>query len=127
MTFAGTQGKTVLIVDDDRSIRRSLHTVLDDEGYQVDEADNGLEAMRRLSEGLRPSVILLDLMMPIMDGFQFSSELCRHPELADIPVIVVTAGDDCTEVRRRLTVVGCLRKPLDLDRLLATIAHAGTS
>jgi two-component system, chemotaxis family, chemotaxis protein CheY len=116
-----SSGKTILIVDDDRSIRRSLHAALDDEGYSVDEADNGLEALRRLRRGPRPNVILLDLMMPVMDGYTFSSEMGGEPDLADIPVIVVTAGGNCAEVRRRLTVMGCLHKPLDLDRLLDTI------
>ena len=119
-----SQPKTVLIVDDDRSIRRSLHAALDDEGYQVDEADNGLEAMRHLRRGPRPNVILLDLMMPVMDGYQFSTALGGEPELADIPVIVVTAGGNCAEVRRRLAVVACLHKPLDLDRLLDIIERA---
>ena len=113
--------RTVLIVDDDRSIRRSLHAALDDEGYDVAEADNGLEALRQLREGPRPHVILLDLMMPVMDGYTFSSRMHREPELADIPVIVVTAGGNCAEVRRRLSVLDCLHKPLDLGRLLDTI------
>ena len=127
-TEGATTAMTVLIVDDDRSIRRSLHAALDDEGYTVDEADNGLEALRRLHEGPRPDVILLDLMMPVMDGYTFSNKMHREPELADIPVIVVTAGGNCAEVRRRLSVLDCLHKPLDLDRLLHTIEkHAPVS
>jgi CheY-like chemotaxis protein len=118
-----TLADTVLIVDDDRTIRRSLQQVLGDEGYAIAEASNGLEALERLQQAPLPAVILLDLMMPVMDGYTLSRKLRAQSTLADIPVIVVTAGGNCAEVRNQIGVRDCLHKPIDLDRLLASVGR----
>jgi len=91
----------VLLVDDDPASRELTRTILEKEGWEVSEAENGraaLECMKRE----RPSVILLDLMMPEMDGFEFAAQVRRHPEWRSIPIVVVTAHNLTTEERRRL-------------------------
>ena len=82
----------ILVVDDDASIRAAMRELLETEGYDVTEAANGLAALGKLRAGLRPAVILLDLMMPVMDGWDLRTEQLRDPELAAIPVLIVTAA-----------------------------------
>lgn len=108
----------ILLVDDDAGIREALSMVLADEGYRVLVAEDGADALRllRASERL-PAVILLDLMMPVMDGYQFRAAQLADATLAGIPVIVLTAGMMSGGVAA-LGARSCLRKPLDLDRLL---------
>jgi CheY-like chemotaxis protein len=91
----------VLVVEDDLPTRELLRRLLIKEEWGVTEAANGQEALGRLRAG-RPDLILLDLMMPEMDGFQLLEELRKHQEWRDIPVIVVTAKDLTPEDRRRL-------------------------
>jgi CheY-like chemotaxis protein len=92
----------VLVVDDDASTRELFRRVLSQEGMEVMEATDGLEALARLGEKL-PSVILLDLMMPNMDGFEFVEEFRRHPEWQSIPILVVTAKNPTADARARLS------------------------
>ena len=94
-------GGRVLVVDDDEISRAGLRSALQQAGWQVAEADNGQIALTRLKEE-RPNAILLDLMMPEMDGFEFLDEVRRHEEWRDIPVIVITARDITSEDRARL-------------------------
>jgi len=75
----------VLVVEDDRDVRESLVAVLEDAGYRVMSAADGRAALDLLRAGPRPAVILLDLMMPVMDGFEFRAEQVRDPSLADVP------------------------------------------
>jgi CheY-like chemotaxis protein len=81
----------VLIVDDDRDIRKILGELLTEEGFAVEASWNGQTALARLQEGLRPDVIVLDIMMPAMDGLTFRSLQRKHADLADIPVVGLTA------------------------------------
>ena len=83
--------RTILIVEDDRDIRDVLAEILADEGYHVLLAEDGLEGLRRLAEGPRPALILLDLMMPRMDGFELLATLRHRPGGRRVPVVVVTA------------------------------------
>ena len=82
----------VLVVEDDPDMRRRLHNMLSEEGWQVDEAENGRIALNRLSDA-QPNLILLDLMMPEMDGFEFLAELRNNKQRQAIPVVVVTGAD----------------------------------
>jgi CheY-like chemotaxis protein len=91
----------VLVVDDDLTVRQLLRRMLEPEGYAVLEAENGRAALERLRE-LSPALILLDLMMPEMDGFEFLAEFRRHEAWRAIPVVVVTAKDLSGEDRERL-------------------------
>ena len=93
--------RPVLVVDDDVSVRQLLRRMLEPEGYVVVEAENGRAALERLRD-VSPSVVLLDLMMPEMDGFEFITELRRHAAWRAIPIVVVTAKDLTADDRERL-------------------------
>src|SRR5689334_1575844 len=85
--------RPILIVDDDVDIREALTDTLEARGFEVVTAANGLEALRLLrSNAVSPSVILLDLMMPVLDGYEFLDEQRKDPALASIPVAIITAG-----------------------------------
>ena len=100
--ICGAAGGQVLLVDDDETMRHATRRALEQDGWNVSgEAENGRVALARLTE-TRPDVIVLDLMMPEMDGFEFLEELRRRAEWRDIPVLVVTAKDLSDEDRRRL-------------------------
>jgi CheY-like chemotaxis protein len=113
----------VLIVDDDDTLRDLLRRTLEAEGYTVVEAENGKVALERLRD-VAPGVILLDLMMPEMDGFELVAELRRHDRWGAIPIVVVTAKDLSREDRDRLNgyVQAILRKgAYDRQQLLAQV------
>jgi PAS domain S-box-containing protein len=93
---------TALLVDDDPAVRETVSSALSTAGWQVEAAENGRVALDRMAAG-RPTLILLDLMMPVMDGFEFLVELHANPEWRDIPVIVLTAKDLTDEDRRALS------------------------
>jgi len=112
---------TVLIVDDDLDTREMLEQFLQIEGFHVETAENGERALERLGGGCGACVILLDLMMPVMDGWRFRQEQARHPDLADIPVIVVSAaGRDRID---KIQADAYLSKPIDLDELLGCVTQ----
>ena len=110
---------TVLIVEDDLDTREMLGRFLELEGFRVETAENGREALERLEAGPRACVILLDLMMPVMDGWQFRREQIRRAALAKIPVIVVSAAG--RERFEHIEANAYLSKPVDLEELLARI------
>ena len=114
---------SVLVVEDDPELLLSLSEVLESEGYRVTGARNGLEALGRLRGGTRPSVILLDLMMPIMNGWQFRYEQRQDSDLAKIPVVVVSAKSDSQQHALWLEADGYITKPIDLNVLLDTLSH----
>ena len=111
----------MLIVEDDADLREMMAQLLTLEGYHVDTAANGREAFEYLNEAPRPDVILLDLMMPIMDGWEFRRRQQNDPALADVPVIVLTALDQAQARASDLNGVDFLKKPLDFDRLLELV------
>ncbi len=116
----------ILIVDDDDDIRDTLMELLQFEGYTAVGAANGKEALARLRQR-SVSVILLDLMMPVMDGFEFRSEQLADPELSAIPVVVVSAGGRSEQAAREMGALGCFRKPLDVAALLSLLRQACAS
>jgi CheY-like chemotaxis protein len=112
---------TVFIVEDDLDTRDMLGSFLEMEGYEVETAANGQQALERLNAGSSACVILLDLMMPVMDGWQFRREQSRDAALSKIPVIVVSAvGHDRIE---QIDADEYLSKPVDLDELLECVTH----
>ena len=111
----------VLIVEDDPALREALTQVLIDEGYDLLSARDGLEAVNCLRKGHRPDVILLDLSMPVVNGWEFRMFQKRDPDLANIPVILITAGDYSQEEVAWLEPSALIRKPLDLPYLLSVI------
>ena len=114
---------SVLVVEDDPELLHSLSEVLQSEGYGVARARHGLEALGRLRGGTRPSVILLDLMMPIMNGWQFRYEQRQDSDLAKIPVVVVSAKSDSRQHAEWLEADGYISKPIDLNVLLGTLSQ----
>jgi len=109
-----------MIVEDDPDTREMLERFLQLEGFEVRTAANGQLALQSLQSDSSPRVILLDLMMPVMNGWQFRQAQVRDPSLSRIPVVVVTAAG----VREDIPAIeadGWLSKPVDFDRLLATI------
>jgi CheY-like chemotaxis protein len=112
----------VMVVEDDRDVRESISEVLEDHEYQPIGAANGQEAFERLRAGShKPCVILLDIMMPIMDGWQFRALQREDPELSSIPVVVLTAHANLQEAATGMHVAACLKKPVQLKTLLATV------
>jgi len=112
----------VLVVDDDPDILEAIADILETEGYRVARARHGGEALARVAEE-RPSLILLDLMMPVMDGPAFAAAL-RSQEGGDrIPVVVISA-DGNAERAERVQAQAFLAKPFDIDALLAQAARA---
>ena len=123
--ICGAVGRHVLVVDDDDIMRRGMRRGLEADGWAVIEAENGQDALARLAE-LRPDVIVLDLIMPVLDGFEFLDEIRRRDEWRDIPVLVVTAKDLTAEERSRLNgdVERVLEKgAYELDELLREIGR----
>ena len=113
----------VLIVEDDRDVREALVEVLEDEGVLVAAAGNGVEALGYLRDAeILPRLILLDLMMPVMDGRQFRVAQLKDPKWAAVPVVVMTATGDFKEESRRMNVSGAIRKPLDLAQLFDVVS-----
>jgi signal transduction histidine kinase/CheY-like chemotaxis protein len=129
MRYRGAAGNLALVVEDEPSSRDVLVRLLKNEGWLVNEAGNGVEALAELSRA-RPNVILLDLMMPEMDGFEFLAEVDRNPEWKSVPVIVVTARDLSSDDRDRLQghVSRILQKGLySRDELLQHISNLAAS
>ena len=108
----------ILVVEDDDDIRDSLRELLEDEGYSIETAANGQQALARLQGPALPHVILLDLTMPVMDGWQFQRELRRVAAYSQIPVIVISASK---VLREPLNAKAFFPKPLDTGVLLETI------
>jgi CheY-like chemotaxis protein len=118
-----TAQAVILIVDDDPDIRDALRDVLELKGYAVAEAGDGREALAYLSDHRPPRAILLDLFMPVMDGWHFFSRIRSLPALALIPVIVVTA----TGSHWGYPSAPVFRKPIDLPQLLQALGELGPS
>lgn len=113
--------KTILIIEDDEYIRDSLAELLETEGYTVNVAFNGEEGMNALRTQGKPSLILLDLMMPIKDGFQFREEQLQDPSFSQIPVVIMSAHGNIKENRERTGALAYLKKPIDIDEVLKTV------
>lgn len=114
--------RTVMVVEDDAAIRDAILEILESEGYEPFAVRNGAEALAVLRRGwVEPALILLDLMMPVMDGWQFREAQLRDPALAAIPVIVMSASDPAG-----ISADARVTKPIELDLLLATIARVAT-
>jgi two-component system, chemotaxis family, chemotaxis protein CheY len=110
----------VLVVDDDPDILDAICDILDGEGYRVVRARNGLEALQQL-DGERPAIILLDLMMPVMDGLAFAQALRARGLDREIPIVVISA-DGNPQKAAAVGARGYLAKPFDIDALLAQVS-----
>jgi len=111
---------TVLIVDDHADLREMLAVLLEAEGFEIRLAGNGAEALRMLRD-VRPSVILLDLMMPVMSGDEFRRRQLADPDYASVPVIFLTAAHDGRSRAERLRADRYFQKPVDFEGLIAAV------
>lgn len=111
----------ILLVDDDDDVRGAFSQALRRRGYEVAEAVNGHEALVQLDRGLRPTLILLDSDMPVLDGAGFRRAQLLNPRLAMIPVLLVTADEDIQELADALRPIGVVQKPVGFHQFLSTV------
>ena len=112
----------VLLVEDDVELHKAMAAILEAEGYRVVGAFDGQEALDRLRRGLHPSLIVLDLMLPVKDGQQFRAEQLADPALAHIPVIAYSGDERIADKAVELKVKHWFKKPVDFGAMLETIA-----
>ena len=116
---------SVLVVDDDADVRELLRVVLLAEGYNVAAVDNGRAALDHLRSHADTCLILLDLMLPIMDGTHFRTAQLHDRSLAWIPVILMSGGSDSDRRAREMGARRLIRKPLDLDEVKQALRYVG--
>lgn len=114
----------ILVVEDDHDIRELVREILQFEGYEVVTARNGKEALERLGGADLPEVILLDLMMPTMNGWEFRAEQLKDSRLASIPLVVLTGDGHVAEKAKALRATHFVQKPVQLNSLLDVVQRA---
>jgi len=112
----------ILVVDDHSDVKEAMRAVLEAEGYRVLTADSGLQALELLERGLRPALIILDLMMPEMDGWEFRARQLARRDLAAIPTIIYSAGIAVRSAARDLGAAAAFQKGDDLTEMLKAVA-----
>jgi CheY-like chemotaxis protein len=122
VTVSEPSRRRVVVIDDDTDIVESIAIVLEGAGYVAEASSNGKEALDRV-RAERPCLILLDLMMPGMNGWQFRAEQLQDATISTIPVVVMTGFPAAAENAISLGASACLKKPIDLDDLLDTVAR----
>ena len=123
LTTQSTTPKHVLVVEDDFDIRDLLVLILNNHGYHAAGVSNGQEALAHLKQTQVIDLILLDLIMPIMDAWEFRARQQRHPQFNAIPVVLLSATDEVGEHVTPLQAAGYLRKPIDFGALLETVGR----
>lgn len=118
MQLSGAHTEPILVIEDNDDVRDMMAVTLELEGHRVVTASNGREALYLLHHGVEPCMILLDLMMPVMNGWEFQKAVEREPQLRDIPIVVVSATG--TDVNRT-QAAAVLPKPIDVDKLLDVV------
>jgi CheY-like chemotaxis protein len=112
----------ILIIEDDKFISEITQLILEKEGHQVFVSSNGDEALLFLKNSTKlPDLILLDLMMPIKDGYEFRAEQLKHPEWKQIPTVVLTAEGFISERKKQLQAQALVKKPLSIPQLLEVV------
>jgi CheY-like chemotaxis protein len=122
--MAAKRQVSVLVVDDDGDVREAIALVLEDAGYSVADAANGLEALDVLRT-VQPDVILLDLSMPLMSGQEFRVEQLADPSISKIPTVVMSAADRLETKAASIQPAETLPKPIKMPRLLEIVARHG--
>jgi CheY-like chemotaxis protein len=123
----GAMSFTILLVEDDFDVREALAETLREEGYAVECANDGVEALTYLRGGGTPGLILLDLMMPRMNGSEFRLVQKKDPLLSQYPVVLLSADGRMREKAAALETAGAIRKPIDLDELIGVIERFRTA
>ena len=113
--------KRILVVDDETAILETLRDILDAEGYEVATALNGQEGLKRMRE-VRPDLVLLDVMMPLLDGLGMLAVMREDPSWRDVPVVLMSAGK--VPQLDQLSVRRFLAKPFELDALLDAVSQS---
>jgi CheY-like chemotaxis protein len=121
--MVAVSSKVVLVVDDDKDLRDTLVDVLQEEGYEAIAASSGQEALKLLQEGARPGIILLDMMMPGMDGQRFRTEQMQNGAWTTIPTVIFSAHVKAAEAASTMGVAGVLQKPVRMEALLEMVSR----
>src|SRR4051812_18486264 len=111
----------ILIVEDDQEISSLLKQVLEMESYTIFTKENGVEALDFLKKNAPPDLIIIDLIMPMMDGVEFRKNQLKDPLIASIPVLLMTADSNFSAADAELRAVDILKKPLSIDAVLKKI------
>jgi two-component system, chemotaxis family, chemotaxis protein CheY len=117
-----SHAKDVLIVEDETYLCELVADVLEAEGHRTRTAANGLDALERVKES-KPQIILLDLMMPVMDGWEFIRALRANPEWKEIPIVVVTAVYDIKRTQQETGAVAVVTKPFDIEQIAEVVSR----
>ena len=120
-SYQGTHKKSILLVDDDDDLREHFRDIFEIEDFDVFTASNGKEALdmlRTMPESDLPDVIMLDYMMPVMNGEKFSEVRNIDPRLKKIPLVLMTANRNIEEIKTQVTANAFLAKPMDIDHML---------
>ena len=121
---APSPGHYVLVVEDNQDVRETLVELLESYGYEAIGAEHGREAFDKLDRlGTRPCMIVLDLMMPVMDGRAFRQEQLKKPDVSSVPVVVISAYDETPERLREMQALAYLRKPINLTELMRVVGQ----
>jgi CheY-like chemotaxis protein len=113
---------SVLVIEDDLDIREVMKRFLQREGFNVTTADNGLEGLKHLESAVDlPCIIFLDLMMPVMNGYQFREAQLKNGRIAKIPTVIVSADGKLDDKKTFINADYTLKKPVDIDALLEII------
>ena len=116
---------TILVIDDDADIRELIKILLESDGYDVNIASDGVEALEQLRSGPLPGLIILDLMMPRIDGEEFMKQI-RQARYGHIPVVVMSGYNSAQKQARELDADSCLMKPIEVEELFNTVKQYTT-
>jgi two-component system, chemotaxis family, chemotaxis protein CheY len=122
MTDTTRKFAPILLIEDDRDTRDAIRALLNFDGHAVVTASDATDALNKLRGGLQPCLVLLDLMLPRLDGFRFRSQQVRDPVLAPIPVVVYSGRQHMKPQAALLGVAPYFEEPLDFDSLLDLVA-----
>jgi len=118
--LSDSEPKKVLVIEDEPYLCDLIADVLEAEGHQPSKAANGLDALSRVAES-KPQLILLDLMMPVMDGWEFMTALRSNPDWQDIPIVIITAVYDIARTQQESGASAVITKPFDIDQLVDVV------
>jgi two-component system chemotaxis response regulator CheY len=121
MSAEDRSAKTILIVDDNPNWREVMSLILSAEGYRVVTATNGQEGLHYLRTSPAPNLIILDMKMPVMDGWQFQQQRMKDPALAGIPLFIVSGSVSGAELSATFGVAEYAQKPVDIEQFLNTV------